>query len=74
MHAFLPLVGWHGVIISYVLGCSYSPCVGIFLLVSSVGWVSRKILFKFGFVMNTLFSPSMVIERFAGYSSLGWHL
>jgi hypothetical protein len=23
---------------------------------------------------NTLFSPSMVIESFAGCSSLGWHL
>ena len=23
---------------------------------------------------NILFSPSMVIEGFAGYSSLGWHL
>ena len=23
---------------------------------------------------NTLVSPSMVIECFAGYSSLGWHL
>ena len=23
---------------------------------------------------NTLFSPSMVIESFAGYSSQGWHL
>jgi hypothetical protein len=23
---------------------------------------------------NTLVSPSMVIENFAGYSSLGWHL
>ena len=23
---------------------------------------------------NTLVSPSMVIETFAGYSSLGWHL
>ena len=23
---------------------------------------------------NTLVSPSMVIESFAGYSSLGWHL
>jgi hypothetical protein len=23
---------------------------------------------------NILFSPSMVIESFAGYSSLGWHL
>ena len=23
---------------------------------------------------NTLVSPSMVIESFAGYSNLGWHL
>ena len=23
---------------------------------------------------NILFSPSMLIESFAGYSSLGWHL
>ena len=23
---------------------------------------------------NTLFSPSVVIESFSGYSSLGWHL
>ena len=23
---------------------------------------------------NTLISPSMVIESFSGYSSLGWHL
>ena len=23
---------------------------------------------------NTLVSPSMVVESFAGYSSLGWHL
>jgi hypothetical protein len=23
---------------------------------------------------NTLVSPSMVIESFAGYSGLGWHL
>ena len=26
------------------------------------------------FMWNTLVSPSMVIESFAGYSSLGWHL
>ena len=24
--------------------------------------------------LNILFSPSIVIESFAGYSSLGWHL
>ena len=29
---------------------------------------------KFGFVVEYLGSPSMVIESFAGYSSLGWHL
>ena len=23
---------------------------------------------------NTLVSPSMIVEGFAGYSSLGWHL
>ena len=26
------------------------------------------------FSWNILFSPSMIIESFAGYSSLGWHL
>ena len=25
-------------------------------------------------LLNTLVSPSMVIESLAGYSSLGWHL
>jgi hypothetical protein len=25
-------------------------------------------------LLNTLVSPSMVIESFAGYTSLGWHL
>jgi hypothetical protein len=24
--------------------------------------------------LNTLVSPSMVIENFVGYSTLGWHL
>ena len=27
-----------------------------------------------GLSWNTLVSPSMIIESFAGYSSLGWHL
>ena len=31
-------------------------------------------LCEFGFVMEYLFSPSVVIENFAGSSSLGWHL
>jgi hypothetical protein len=41
------------------------------------GWISGKILYKFGFVMvsckNILVSLSMVIKNFAGYSSLSWH-
>ena len=31
-------------------------------------------MYKFGFIMEYLVSPSMVIESFAGHSSLGWHL
>ena len=39
------------------------------------GWICGKILCKFSFVMEYFFSsPSMVIESFAGYSSLDWHL
>jgi hypothetical protein len=38
------------------------------------GWIRGKILCEFGFVVNALLSPSRVIESFAGYSSLGWHL
>jgi hypothetical protein len=29
---------------------------------------------KYGFVIEYLVSPSIVIESFPGYSSLGWHL
>jgi hypothetical protein len=38
------------------------------------GWILGKILCEFGFVMEYLVSPSMVIESLAGYSNLGWHL
>ena len=38
------------------------------------GWIRGKILCEFGFVMEYFVFPSMVIESFAGYSSLGWHL
>ena len=38
------------------------------------GWIPRKIVCEFGFIMEYLFSPSMVIESLAGYSSLGCHL
>ena len=42
-------------------------------------WICGKILCEFGFVMENFgffffFFPSMVIESFVGYSSLGWHL
>ena len=37
------------------------------------GWICGKILYAFCFVMEYL-GPTMVIESFAGYSSLGWHL
>jgi hypothetical protein len=45
-----------------------------FLYYSLKGWIHGKILFEFGFVMYTLVPPSMVIESFAGYCTLGWHL
>ena len=37
-------------------------------------WIRGKILCEFGFIMEYLVSPPMVIESFAGYSILGWHL
>jgi hypothetical protein len=45
-----------------------------FLYYPLKGWICGKILCKFGFVMDILFSPSMVIESFARYNGLGWHL
>ena len=38
------------------------------------GWICGKILCEFGFFMEYLVYPSMVIESFSGYSNLGWHL
>jgi hypothetical protein len=58
---------------SFFLGSSYSPCVGVFQLLSFIGLVCGNIWYKFGFVM-VLVSPSMVIESIGVYSSLGWHL
>jgi hypothetical protein len=37
-------------------------------------WICGEILCKFVFSWNILVSPSMVIESFAWFSSLGWHL
>jgi hypothetical protein len=55
-------------------GYSFPPCVGVFHLLSLYGWICAKILCKFGFSWNILVSPSMLIDSFSGYSSLGWHL
>ena len=38
------------------------------------GWIHGKILCKLVLSWKTLVSPSMVIESFPRYSSLGWHL
>jgi hypothetical protein len=38
------------------------------------GWIHGKMLCEFCFVVEYLVSPSMVIESFAGYGSLAWHL
>jgi hypothetical protein len=37
-------------------------------------WIHEKVLCEFGFVMESFVSLCMVIESFAGYISLGWHL
>ena len=34
----------------------------------------KRFCVNFVLSLNTLVSPSMVIESFVGYSSLGWHL
>ena len=56
------------------LECSFPPPVGVFYL-SFVGldlWKDNCVNLVLSW--NILFSPSSVIESFAGYSSLSWHL
>jgi hypothetical protein len=50
------------------LWCNFPPCVGVFPLLSFEGLDSWKVNLVLSW--NTLVSPSMVIESFAGYSSL----
>ena len=57
----------------FFLGCSFTPCVGLFLLLSCVGLNWRRISFNLVLSQINWVSPSMVIEDFAGYRSLGWH-
>ena len=57
------------------LGRYFPPCVGVFPLLSFGGLDSWKdIVWILFFSWDSLFSPSMVIESFSGYSSLHWHL
>ena len=62
-----------------LLSCFCHGIISLILLEFSLyyplkDWIHGKILYKFGLSWNTLISPSMVIESFGGYSSLGWHL
>jgi hypothetical protein len=57
-----------------LLGCSFPPCVGVFHPLSFVGLDLWKHFINLVLSWNILVSPPMVIESFAGYSSLSWHL
>jgi hypothetical protein len=56
------------------LGYSFPPCVGVFDLLSFVVLDLWKDIVQIWLSWNILFSSAMVIQSFAGYSSLGWHL
>ena len=55
-----------------LLGYSFPPCVPIF----HSPWAGFMETYCVNLVLswNILFSLSMIIESFAGYSRLGWHL
>ena len=53
---------------------TFPPCVGVSLYYPLKGWICEKYCVNLVLSWNTLVSPSMVIESFAGYRSLGWHL
>ena len=50
----------------------FPPCFPSIILCRA-GFVDRYCV-NLVLSWNILFSPSMIIESFAGYSSLGWHL
>ena len=56
------------------LGCNYHPCVGVFPSLSFEGLGLSKDTVNLVSSWNTLVYPSMVIEIFAGCSTLAWHL
>ena len=57
-----------------LLGCSFPLCIGVFHLLSIVGLDLLRFCINLVLSWSILVSPFMVIESFAGYSSLGWHL
>ena len=68
-------VWWMKVTILLFPGCHFPPCIGVFLLLFFVGLRLYKIsCVNLVLSWNILVSPSLVIESFAGYNSLGWYL
>jgi len=72
---------WHSPLYLLYSGCvsqerskSGSLCWALpFIILCSAGFVERYCVNMFS-SWNILISPSMLIESFAGYSNLGWHL
>jgi hypothetical protein len=56
------------------LGCTFPPCVGVLHLLSFVGLDLWRDIVNLVLSWSIMVSPSMVIESFAGYSSLSWCL
>ena len=74
-----------GVCVCVVFVWNYLYPVFSWMQLSSLGWSFPSAIFCRGRFMHryclnldlpldVLFSPSMVIESFSGYSSLGWHV
>jgi hypothetical protein len=57
------------------LECSFSPCVAVLpsIILCRDGFVERCCI-NLVLSCNILVFPSIVIDRFHVYSSLGWHL
>ena len=61
--------------ILFSLWCRYLYCVGVFpfRILCRIRLIDRYCL-NLVLSWNILVSPFMLVESFAGYSSLGWHL
>ena len=75
-YVFVVIISSFGWKISFFFFLGYSSLlVLVFSIYYSLqGWICGKVLCNFNFILEYLFSPSMVIVSFAVYSSLGWHL